>query len=400
MAVSLGKPLRVQSGSRFFHGGTTAPLALIGEKADSLHVLLRQEVPALFRPYTPTWWMPLGDLQTIYSSVFHRRKEPRVHYERKYILVPDGGCISMDITPPISSKSPPDTPIVIVLHGLLGGSHVSYIRSAVAQLTKPTHEGGLGLRAVAFNLRGCSKTPVTSPLLYHPGMTDDLRSVVLYVSSQYPNAKLFGLGFSLGAGYLTNYLGEEGDQSPLIAGFNVSNVWDYSACSLELSHGRLLSRTVYNPLLGKGHQRIIKRNRQAFGFHSELDNLLNKRLVTMSWFTGQFMSQTAGVDPIQFLHDTSCAKSIPNIQVPLLCLNAHDDPLLPANCLPVNQVRESKHVMMVVTERGGHLGWFEDARDELGEFEPWYTPAIVQYFRMMLRVRENGSPLNCRVPLN
>jgi hypothetical protein len=99
------------------------------------------------------------------------------------------------------------------------------------------------------------------------------------------------------------------------------------------------------------------------------------------------MAQTTGVDPVQFLHDTGCTKAIAGIRVPLLCLNARDDPLLPADYLPIDEAKASKHVVMVVTERGGHLGWFEDARDEHGEFEPWYTSALVQYFRVMLQVR-------------
>lgn len=100
--------------------------------------------------------------------------------------------------------------MVIILHGLLGGSHASYVLSAVSKVTRPPEQGGLGYRAMVFNLRGCtlfsqrystsistilgSKTPVTSSFLYHPGMTDDLRSVILYATYLYPNSKLFGLG--------------------------------------------------------------------------------------------------------------------------------------------------------------------------------------------------------------
>ena len=185
---------------------------------------------------------------------------------------------------------------------------------------------------------------------------------------------------------MTNYLGEEGDQAPLVAGLNISNVWDYSGCSLELNHGRFMNRILYNPFLGKGHQNIIKKYRHAFWAHDGLQAALDKRWATMSWFTAQFAAQTAGVDPQQFLYDTTCAKAVPGVRVPLLCLNSRDDPLLSEKYLPVKRIQDNKYVAMVLTDRGGHLGWFNDDKDERGDLEQWYTPAILEYFRAMLRV--------------
>ncbi|GJJ06200.1 hypothetical protein Clacol_000389 [Clathrus columnatus] len=332
-----------------------------------------------------------ADLQTIYGSALYGRRKPQIKYERKYIIVPDGGCISIDITP---INSPPETPVVIVLHGILGGSHAPYVQSAVSKITLPSEQGGLGYRAMVFNLRGCSNTPITSPLLYHPGMTDDLRSVILYATYLYPNAKLFGLGFSLGAGYLTNYLGEQGEDTPLISGLSISNVWDYSACSTELSSGRLINRILYNPFLGKGHQMIISKNRAAFESHPQLKNVLRNRSITMSRITDEFMAPLSGTEPTQFLYDTSCSKSISHIRIPVLCLNTRDDPLFPAKYLPIRQVRDSKYVCMLVTEKGGHLAWLQNKKDEDGEFEPWHTSIIVEYFRTMSKI----TPRTCSRP--
>lgn len=55
--------------------------------------------------------------------------------------------------------------------------------------------------------------PITSPLLYSAGHTDDTRQALLYITHQFPDAKLLGLGFSLGSNVLTRYLGEEGHQT-------------------------------------------------------------------------------------------------------------------------------------------------------------------------------------------
>ena len=54
-------------------------------------------------------------------------------------------------------------------------------------------------------------------------MTSDLASVILYLRTIAPAAPFFGLGFSMGAGLLTHYLSETGENSGLNAGFAVSN---------------------------------------------------------------------------------------------------------------------------------------------------------------------------------
>ena len=74
---------------------------------------------------------------------------------RKYIRLPDGGTLGIDFTPPFSHNLDPDTPIIIALHGLTGGSHESYVRDILALACAPKHCGGLGYRAAVANFRGC-----------------------------------------------------------------------------------------------------------------------------------------------------------------------------------------------------------------------------------------------------
>ena len=49
----------------------------------------------------------------------------RIEYERKYLNVPDGGQICIDITPPLRDIPPDRRPILVCAHGLTGGSHES-----------------------------------------------------------------------------------------------------------------------------------------------------------------------------------------------------------------------------------------------------------------------------------
>ena len=74
----------------------------------------------------------------------------------------------MDVSPPLHSHPiQPNETIVVIAHGLTGGSHEHYVRAAVSVLTTPISSGGLAARAVVMNFRGCNDSPVTTPRLYH-----------------------------------------------------------------------------------------------------------------------------------------------------------------------------------------------------------------------------------------
>ena len=87
---------------------------------------------------------------------------------RTLIRLPDGGTLGIDMAP--NSKEavdlPADTPIVVVQHGLTGGSYEPYVRSILAGAIAPKSEGGLGLRAIVINFRGCQFSLVLFPTFF------------------------------------------------------------------------------------------------------------------------------------------------------------------------------------------------------------------------------------------
>lgn len=107
----------------------------------------------------------------------------------------------------------------------------------LARVCAPVEKGGLGYRAVVINYRGCewaplcilprlsdtfltsgAGVPITSPLMYSAGHTDDTRQALTYIANKFPRARLIGIGFSLGANTLVRYLAEEKEKSRLHSG--------------------------------------------------------------------------------------------------------------------------------------------------------------------------------------
>lgn len=95
-------------------------------------------------------------------------------------------------------SSDDDKPMLVVLHGLTGGSHEIYLRSVL----RPLLDNAWG--ACVVNSRGCSKSKITSGILYNARATWDFRQTVKLLRQRFPNRPLFGLGFSLGANILVN----------------------------------------------------------------------------------------------------------------------------------------------------------------------------------------------------
>lgn len=99
-----------------------------------------------------------------------------------------------------SLPSEDNRPMLVAMHGLSGGSHEVYLRSALAPLVL----GDRGWEACVINSRGCAQTKISTPLLFNARATWDVRCLVKWLRKNFPNRPLFGIGFSLGANIMIN----------------------------------------------------------------------------------------------------------------------------------------------------------------------------------------------------
>jgi predicted alpha/beta-fold hydrolase len=90
-------------------------------------------------------------------------------------------------------------PMLVVLHGLSGGSHEVYLRHVLSPLVA---DGAW--EACVVNSRGCAQTKISTGILYNARATWDVRQSVKWLKKTFPNRPLFGIGFSLGANIIAN----------------------------------------------------------------------------------------------------------------------------------------------------------------------------------------------------
>ncbi|TBU32393.1 AB-hydrolase YheT [Dichomitus squalens] len=373
----------------------------------ALNDFIRLRVPSLYREYRPAWWLNSGHLQTAYCVVGDFTKIDKVEYDRKLIRTLDGGTLGLDFTPPAEERTlKDDTPIVVVLHGLTGGSHESYVRSILAPVCTPVEQGGLGYRGIVVNSRGCAGVPITSPQLYSALHTEDIRVAVMYIAKQYPRAPLIGVGFSLGANILTRYLAEEGSNSRLVAGCALGCPWDLVASSDRLE-SRPFHRLVYSRGMAQNLQKLVARHRDTLAKFPDsalwktVEAKLPRKDMSLMEFDDAITRLAGGSSPPfpfasarDYYTAASSHKVLDDIRVPFLAVSAADDPV--ASHIPIGET-DNPWVVLAVTNGGGHLGWFE-AGKAFGALERWIRKPVVEWLRAigedLVVEQERGKPLH------
>lgn len=375
-------PLGLSAPVKLYHNAGSRNLT----KSDSSKTLLdvlKTGCPSLLGDrawYTPTWWLfGSGHLQTLYSALGNFTEVHKVEYERKFLAVPDGGVICLDITPPLRDEAPDNRPILVCMHGLTGGSHESYIRSVLSVLCKPVEDGGKGWRGIVVTSRGSADSPLKTPKLYHMGAIYDLKTACLYIAHLFPDAAVYGAGFSLGAGMITRYLGTEADTTQIKSGIAVGAPWHMREGHIRLQSSML--GLTYSKAMATNLQRIVRKHEKVLRTHPtvEVDAVLDNPHMTLYEFDSIVTSVCGGFDSTEHYYRAMSPKNfVDGIKVPFLALNAMDDPIAAAKGIPFDAVERNPNLVFAATKHGGHLGWYRGTFSFLTK-DRWVTDPIVEW---------------------
>ncbi|KWU46340.1 putative lipid metabolism-related protein [Rhodotorula sp. JG-1b] len=378
--------LRLAAPVRLVHHAEPVSLVYVdedGEKHRSSLAKVLENCPSLTGPdnwYCPTPWLASGHLATIACTIFSFRYDP-IEYTRELIRVPDGGTIAVDITPPVAPNEKLDnTPLLVVSHGLTGGSHESYVRNVLAIVTRPVAQGGLGWRAAVVNSRGCAGAPITSPKLYSGEVTDDLRCALAFLSHFAPDAPLYGIGFSLGANQQAKFVGEEGPDCPYNGAVVLGAPFDFVKGHIALSSSWL--RGIYSRAMAANLKRLLWRHQDQLKQHPKLDwdSLFDNPNTTLFEFDSLVTAPLGNHETaIKYYRSASATRFLDQVAVPLLSFSAMDDPVVCSQGVPSHAAKANPNLVFAFTQHGGHLGWFE------GLFRPrrWIAKPVVEFLKAL-----------------
>lgn len=290
---------------------------------------------------------------------------------------------------------PDDAPVLMLMSGIAGGSHDKYLK----HFLRRAHNAGY--RCVAFNCRGTSDSPLTTPQFYSASFTGDVRAVVDELALRWPDAPLFAVGWSLGANILTNFLGEEGKAAKVSGAVAMCNPFDLNACDDALQEG--FFGTVYSRSMAGNMRKLFAPHAHLFAGLPNYDRKLVESARTVRDFDEAVTRVTFGFPSVDAYYDASSSRRlIGNVKVPLLVVQAKDDPIAVHSAVPRDVIRNvgpDANVILVETESGGHLGW--SAGEEAPFGAPWPDVGAMQFLeavRARTHVKAEGEKRGASAP--
>merc|ERR1711936_644102 len=322
-----------------------------------------KRAPELAEPYIPTrFWGFSGHLQTIIQGVISRLHCPLVNGHRVSLRLTDGATVTYDLYHAIEEHPDQGDFTLCICPGIGNNSESVYIRRVVynAQLH--------GYRVCVLNHIGTLGTvPVTSPRIFMYGNTADYAAMIKDVVRRFPNTTMICVGFSMGGNLITKYLGEPRVKpTNIVAGISVCQGYDANRAMTLLLEWKGFRR-IYLYAMTEAMKSIIRRW-QRFLFTDEIKRKigLNERQVlnaaTMNELDDLYTRRLAGFSNVtDFYNAMSCSNHLNNIQVPIVFINARDDPIVPPPLLEIVRDAALTHDNMIYIEQkfGGHLGFYE-----------------------------------------
>ncbi|PIA34856.1 hypothetical protein AQUCO_03700257v1 [Aquilegia coerulea] len=333
----------------------SSSIEIIGGACDSYLPVFK----SLNRPYNP---YPLvcwnRHVETIFASFF--RSLPGVKFRRECLRTPDNGTVSLDWVSGDDLELPADSPLLILLPGLTGGSNDTYVQHFLGRARKNKW------RVVVFNGRGCANSPVTTPQFYSASFTEDLREVVNHVKTRYPSSNLYAVGWSLGANILVRYMGEESQRCSLSGAVSLCNPFNLVLADEDFHKG---FNNIYDQSLARGLRKIFKKHALLFeGIGGDYNIQLAANAKTVRDFDEGLTSVSFGFKSVdEYYFNSSSSNSIKHVHRPLLC------------------IQENPNCILIVTPKGGHLGWV--AGDEAPLGAPWTDTLIMEFLEHLERGR-------------
>ena len=357
--------------------------------------------------YVAPWWLPGGNLQTIWAALRSRRflgQAPA--FKRERWTTPDNDFVDVDwledvaptlataraalppegaappavrqsrsfgrylleertaftlaapelLLPPLEEGRdrgvPPalarERPLLVVFHGLEGSS-ASHYAEAFADVAR-----NRGWACAVPHFRGCSGELNLAPRAYHSGDFAEIDWILRRFAARHTGPVL-AVGISLGGNALMRWAAESGAEArQLVAGLaSVCSPLDLAASGWAISRG--FNRQVYTRMfLRTMVPKALQKLEQHPGLFDRQRLLAARDLYE---FDNVFTAPVHGFkDADDYWARASAKPHLHRVAVPALLLNALNDPFVPFDSLP-QAADVSSHVTLWRPAQGGHVGF-------------------------------------------
>lgn len=297
------------------------------------------------------WWLPGGNLQTIWPALYARRGTgtPPV-YRRERWDTPDGDFIDVDFL--ASGSIQPGQPLLVLFHGLEGSSRSHYAEAFANWCAQQS------LAFAVPHFRGCSGELNRGPRAYHSGDFEEIDWILRCLQARHTlqgGGPLLAVGISLGGNALMRWAAEMGTTAKNVATAvaAVSSPIDLAAGGHAI--GRGFNRLVYTRMfLNTMKPKALAKLAQHPGLFDRARLIAARDLYA---FDQLFTAPLHGFRNTEDYWARASAKPhLARIRIPALLVNALNDPFVPAWSLP-RQDEVGPDVTLWQPSHGGHVGF-------------------------------------------
>jgi predicted alpha/beta-fold hydrolase len=262
-------------------------------------------------------------------------------YVRERLELPDGDFLLLDKKVQGGHKA------ILLCHGLEGNSRKNYNNACANYFIEK------GYSVYAWNNRSCGGKINLLPQLYHHDSIDDLEYVVKYLVLK-DVKEIFLVGFSLGADQILNYLGKRKPPEQVKAAVAISAPFQLRSSSEKLQEG--LSKIYLSRFIRKVKTKIAAKALQfpevvpadAAKYIKNFDDVVTRFVIPVH---GDYISLE------DYYLKASPGNSADGIDLPVLVINAWDDPILGTEDHPVEMAKVHDYLFLETPDHGGHCAF-------------------------------------------
>jgi predicted alpha/beta-fold hydrolase len=294
----------------------------------------------MYLNFDPFFLFPTSHAQTVWGTLFYWPFNPPS--QTKYVLLPDGDFLAMEVTTPKKWKKTDKTAVMI--HGLCGSHRSSYLLRLTRKLKKK------GVRVVRLNLRGCGTGKGKARHLYHAGQSSDVLEALKVLKQEAPDSPIILVGFSLGGNLALKLAGEMGKDASMI----VKKIFAINPpVDLQETVKRIAQSWFYEKYFVTLLSWDVKHREKIF---PELPKTDWPHISNFMEFDEFYLAPRFGYSNVQeYYEQCSAKKYIPQISVPCHILFSKDDPIIATHV--IESISLPDNVSIFLTEKGGHMGY-------------------------------------------
>ncbi|MCU4588246.1 alpha/beta hydrolase [Acinetobacter ursingii] len=301
------------------------------------------KLPQLKQKYRPTPWLSNNHVHLLYFDLI-KKKTIKLNYDRiDQLTMQDGGITAIAW---YGYDLPPETPTIVIMHTITGTPE------SMRELVKDLHEY-TGWRIALCLRRGHAGLAMPVPQISLFGSTPDLKEQLLHIQRLFPDSNLYAVGSSAGTGLLVRYLGEQGLNTPFKAAFAMCPGYntEIGFKNVHPFYSKIMTKKLF--------KYFIDPYQQTWSQTASLKKVLattnledfEKEYFEMAGFE-DYQSYCQAINPIYVFE---------NVKIPLIILNAEDDPVCSIkNLEPYKDViQKMDNIAVITTKKGSHCGFYE-----------------------------------------